>query len=241
MPRIFGQEVDKKTLWIGGGLMAAAVAVVVFLRARAGAAAAEEAGVPQQQADQGYGMSIGAPTAGVASDYQSQIDTAQQHAQEIANQYQQNLVKQQQTQFDFEQRQREMLAPDLLENERSQLAVDTHYNKTVAKTRVSCPKGQGKALDPDGHLYCRQKTSGIPIVSDLQRVVSGLVYGAAGAAPTIGYDAARAAAQYYMGQTFPTTAGVPSGKKRKSTPPIAPSSTLPTVEIHQPYGLPEGI
>jgi hypothetical protein len=149
MPVIFGHEVDKRTLWIGGGLMAVAIAVVVFLRAKAGAAANEEAGAPSQpQPDQGYGMSIGAPTGAVADGYQQQIDTAEEQAKVIANKYQSNLVQQQQTQFDFEQRQREQLAPDILANERSQLAVETHYNKTKANTRVSCPKGSGERSTP---------------------------------------------------------------------------------------------
>jgi hypothetical protein len=240
MPVIFGHEVDKRTLWIGGGLMAVAIAVVVFLRAKAGAAANEEAGAPSQpQPDQGYGMSIGAPTGAVADGYQQQIDTAEEQAKVIANKYQSNLVQQQQTQFDFEQRQREQLAPDILANERSQLAVETHYNKTKANTRVSCPKGSGKALGPDGEMYCRQKSSGLPVVTDLIRTAHGLVYGAAAAAPSIGYDAAKAAAQYYMGKTFPTTAVV-RARGSQSTPPIAANGQLPTVEIHQGYGL-EGV
>jgi hypothetical protein len=221
--RIFGQEVERKHLLIGGGLIAAAIAVVVFLRARAGASAAQAAPQPADgdQAGYGGGMSVAAPTGAVADQYQQQLDNAQLEAQSIANQYQSNLVKQQQTQFDFQQRMQEMLAPDLLSNEQSKLAAETHYNKTVANTRIACPGKQGVAQAPDGSLYCRDKTSGIPILTDTLRAVEGVVYGARQAAPEVGYDAAKQAAQFYTGKVFaPKTGKIAGGKL--PTPPIAP-------------------
>ena len=84
--RIFGQEIERKTLIIGGGLIAAAVAVVVWLRARAASTATAEA--PAAQPDQGYGMSVPAPSGAVADQYQQQLDNSQLEAQKIANTYQ---------------------------------------------------------------------------------------------------------------------------------------------------------
>src|SRR5438552_53514 len=117
---IFGQEIEKKTLWIGGGLAAAAVAVIVFIRARAASAGATDASAaqPAQQPDQGAGMSVAAPTGQVADQYQQQMDKAQLEATGIANQYQRNLVTQQQKQFNFQQSQAEALAPDFLAREK---------------------------------------------------------------------------------------------------------------------------
>src|SRR5437870_7275591 len=100
MPVIFGHELKGKTLWIGGGLIAAAVAVVVFIRARAAASTPAQAAAAQPQ-DQG-GMSVAAPTGQVAEQYQQQMQNSELEAQAIANKYQSNLVKQQETQFAFQ-------------------------------------------------------------------------------------------------------------------------------------------
>ena len=120
---IFGQEIERKHLFIGGGLIAAAVAVVVWLRARAASAAPADAQA-QQATDQGqgYGMSVAAPTGQVADQYQEQMANSQLEAQKIANTYQSNLVTQQEKQFSFQQRQMEALAPAYQAEERSALA-----------------------------------------------------------------------------------------------------------------------
>src|SRR5690242_7359150 len=131
--RIFGQEIERKTLIIGGGLIAAAVAVVVWLRARAASSASAEAPAPQP--DQGYGMSVPAPTGQVADQFQQQLDNSQLEAEKIANTYQRNLVTQQQRQFDFQQSQFEALAPAYQAEQRSEIAVQTHFNKIG---RASC-------------------------------------------------------------------------------------------------------
>ena len=223
MPVIFGQEMNKKRLLVIGGVIAAGVAVVVYLRYRA--AQETPAGAPQPTDDQtAYGaggggpLSIPAGSDAAASSYQQQLDQADLQAKSIANAYQQNLVTQQQKQFDLEQRLQEMVLPE-------QAAAEAHYYKTVAKTKISCPGGQGLAQSPDGQLYCRQKTSGswgpIP-TGDIVRTVKGLIYGAEAAAPEIGYSASKQAAQAYLGQYLPSPT-----KKQKvvtgGTVPIAPA------------------
>lgn len=244
MPVIFGQHLTTKTMWIGGGLAAAAVAAVVAIRARAGAS--EPPATAAATEDQGYGvggaMSIGAPTQGVADAYSSQMSNAEQQAAALANKYQQNLIDQQQRQFDFQQRQMEALSGDYLERERSALAAETHYNKTVAKTRISCPGNGAVYQTVDGQLACRQKTSGgflgIPLGSAF-RTVQGFFSGLEAAAPEIGYGAAKQAASYYTGKTFggpavtnpvkPSTPGInpyPQVETRKVTP------TLPLPSPH---------
>src|SRR5947207_862774 len=90
---LFGMEIEKKKLLIGGVVIAAAVAVVVWLRARAAAQAPADAQAAPQP-DQG--MTVPAPGgAGVADQYQQQLDNGQLEAQKIANTYQSNLVEQQ--------------------------------------------------------------------------------------------------------------------------------------------------
>lgn len=223
--RIFGQEIERKQLLIGGGLIAAAVAVVVWLRARSASAAVSAA--PAAQPDQGYGMSVAAPTGQVADQYQQQLQNSELEAQSIANTYQANLVKQQQTAFDFQQRQAEALAPSFLKEQQSELAAQEHYYKTVANTRISCPGGQGVAQSPGGQLYCRQKTSGgilgIPI-GDVFRTIQGFVGGVEAAAPSIGYQTAQDAARYYTGKVFTPSAPTAKPKLPKTTPPIAPTT-----------------
>jgi hypothetical protein len=231
--RIFGQEVERKHLLIGGGLLAAAVAVIVFLRARAGASV--QATEQQQPQDAGYGggMSVAAPSGQVADAYQQQLDNSELEAKNIANTYQKQLMTQQQTQFDFQQKMNEQLAPDILANEQSQLAVDTHYNKTVAKTRIGCPPGMAKIGNPDGSgVSCVPKNSGIPIVSDLVRSVKGLGRGVAQAAPEVGYAAAKQAGNAWIysqltpkdAEGVPVSASNPKPARRSvGTVPIAPT------------------
>ncbi len=246
---IFGMDLDRKQLLIGGGLIAAAVAVVVFLRARAAsqaAAADQTAPQPDQSQGAGGGMSIPAPTQGVADQYQQQLDNAQLQAQTIANQYQTNLVGQQQKQFDLQQRMAELLAPSVAAEQQSALAVETHYNKAAADTRLACPGNAGVATDPStGQLYCRQKTSGgilgIP-VGDVFRTFQNFLGGVEAAAPNIGYNTAQQAAAYYTGKAFPSPGtsaakGNPAArpapqKPIPSTPGIAPSP----VSVGHGYG-----
>lgn len=236
MPVIFGREVPTKTLWIGGGLAAAAVAIIVYLRARAASNAAAEAPAPQP--DQGAaGMSVAAPGGpGVADQYQQQLQNSELEAQSIANQYQRNLVTQQEKQFAFQQSQMEALAPAYQAEQRAQLAVQTHYLTAASKAAVSCPGNASLRTAPDGSLYCRQKTSGgflgIPI-GDIFRTVQGFIGGVEAAAPSIGYQAANEAAQYYTGKVFrtPSAGAQPAQRQQTYTPPLAP----------QTGGLPIGI
>ncbi len=195
--RVFGKEVEQKTLWIGGGLAAAAVAVIVWLRSRAATAPSTE--TQAQQPDQGYGMTVGAPSGQVADQYQQKIQNSELEAQAIANKYQSNLVTQQQTQFDFQQKMSELLAPDILSEQQSELAAETHYQKTVAGTKISCPPGQALGQDPDGNLSCRQKGSGAwgPLpVGGASRAAKGFVRGVEVEAPEAGRQLTRAAEKY---------------------------------------------
>jgi hypothetical protein len=241
MPVIFGKEVPTKTLWIGGGLMLAAVAVIVFLRARAGGSASpSDDQPPAEQGDfGGGGMSIGAPTGAIADDYQNRLNQSEIEAQQIANTYQRNLVAQQERAFNFEQAQAELLAPQLMEFEKARIGAETHYQKAAAKAAISCPGKASVRTDPaTGQLYCREKTSGIPVVTDLIRTAEGVVYGARQAAPEIGYNVAKDAAAFYSQKTFPTVSRpapkqptkqtVPTKRTRiyepgGSTPPISPT------------------
>ncbi len=162
--RIFGQEVERKHLLIGGGLLAAAVAVIVFLRSRATASQpTQEASEPQQ--DYGYGgMSVGAPTQQVADQYQQQLQNAELEAQGIANQYQRNLVNQQEKQFSFQNTMQEMLAPEILAYETQRIKADTVFERAKEKIPIACPPGYARARDTEGNLTCNPKGSGNKIV-----------------------------------------------------------------------------
>jgi len=227
--RIFGKEIPTKTAWIGGGLMLAAVAVIVFLRARAGGGGAVVGEQPtDEQGDFGGGMSIGAPSGAVADEYQSRLDQSEIEAQQIANTYQRNLVAQQERAFNFEQAQAELLAPNLMELEKARLGTETHYQKAAAKAAISCPGKASVRTDPaTGQLYCREKTSGIPVVTDLIRSVEGVVYGVRQAAPEIGYETAKQAAKYYTAREFGTSS-VPA--------PKAPTPPAKKTRVLQPAG-----
>jgi len=224
--QIFGHHVPHRTVWIAGGI-GVVIAIVLYLRARASAAA--DQGAPAPQPDQAGGMTVAAPTGAVADQYQQQMDNAQLQAQTIANQYQSNLVNQQQKQFDLQQRISELLAPDVVQQQRAALAVQTHFDTAASKAAVSCPGNASLRTGPDGQLYCRQKTSGgvlgVP-VGDLFRTVQGFVSGVEAAAPTLGYQTAQQAATYYTGQLFPPKAPVSPRPASVGTPPIAPAPTL---------------
>ena len=250
MPVIFGHEIPVKALWIGGGLIAAAVAVMVFLRARAAGAAAQPPPAPPQADTGGYGgggMTVSAPTDQVASDYQTQLQNAQLTSQNIANQYQQQLLTQQQTQFDFQQKQQNLLAPAYQQEQQSALAVQTHYNQAAANAQVSCPGSASVRTDPStGQLYCRQKTSGgflgIPL-GDIGRTIQNAIGGVEAAAPTLGYQFAQQAASYYTGQLFPTGTRQQTqqaARPSQATVPFAqhtnpiPSGPAPTPVLNNP-------
>ncbi len=216
--RIFGQEVEKKKLLIGGGLLAAAVAVIVFLRARAGASVQQAAAAPQEDAGYGGGMSVAAPSGQVASAYEQQMQNSELEAQVIANKYQQNLVTQQEKQYEFQNRMQEQLAPDILANERQTLAADTEFQRVKTKIPFACPPDYARAKDVNGDLTCNPKGSGSPITHSY-RAVNEFTHGIEQEAPSLGRQAARDAFAYGEAQL-----GIPpGGGKRKSTPPIAPS------------------
>lgn len=237
---LFGHHIPHKTFWIGAGLIAAAVAVVVFLRARAASQAATAADTSAPQPDQGgYGMTVGAPTQGVADQYQQDLNNAQLQSQNLANQYQQQLATQQQKQFDFQMSQQQALAPAYQMEESAALAAQSHYYKTVADTRISCPGNAGLAQDPNGNLYCRQKTSGgflgIPI-GDIGRTVQNFVSGVEAAAPTAGYNLANEAAQLYGTAVLP---GQITGNTAFNAKP--PQTTRPTTVPRTPGIAPNGV
>ena len=172
MPVIFGKEVSTKTLWIGGGLIAAAVAVVVFLRARASTAPQEAAGA-QPAADYGYGgMSVAAPSQQAADQYQQQLQNADLEAASLANQYQKNLITQQERQFNFQMSQEELLAPVYRETAKAQLGADKAYFEAKAKIPIACPPGYARARDADGNLVCNPKGSGNKIVKAVESGVA---------------------------------------------------------------------
>lgn len=243
---IFGHHVPHKTVWIGGGLAVAAVAVIVWLRARAAAnAAAQPEAAPQSDQSAysggGGGISVPAPTSEVADQYQQQLQNSQLRAADLANQYQQNLIAQQQKQFDFQMKQQEALAPAYQQEEASALAVQTHYNRAAADVRLACPGNAGVAADPTtGQLYCRQKTSGgilgIP-VGDVFRTAQNFVGGVEAAAPSIGYQAANQAAQYYTGKVFAAAparqaAQYPGGTQMSGGAPVGINGPVSTVHIY---------
>src|SRR5436190_72435 len=239
--RILGQEIERKHLFIGGGLIAAAVAVVVFLRARAAQSTAAGAPAPQPDQGQGYGMSVAAPTGQVADQYQQQLQNTELEAGKIANRYQSNLVEQQEKQFAFQQSQYEALAPAYQAEQRSALAVETHYNTAASKAAISCPGNASVRTDPaTGQLYCRQKTSGgflgIPI-GDVFRTVQNFVSGVEAAAPNIGYQTAEQAASYYTGKAFPQRTVAASSGNPASRPVQQPAN--PTPPARQPAFAPQ--
>lgn len=239
--QIFGHHVKHQTVWIAAGI-GAIIAVVLYLRARASAAAG--AAAPAPQPDQGAGMSVAAPTGSVASDYQQQLDNAQLQGQSIANQYQSNLVSQQQKQFDLQQRMAELLAPDMLKQQQSALAVETHFNTALSKAAVSCPGNASLRSVPDAQgnptYFCRQKTSGgflgIPL-GDIGRTIQNFVGGVEAAAPTIGYQAAQQAASYELGQVFPTKpAAIPNPTvAARPAAPVTPLSPVTATPVPHGY------
>lgn len=234
--RIFGQEIERKTLFIGGGLIAAAVAVVVWLRARAASQASAGASQDQAQSDQGYqgAMSIPAASTSQADQYQQQLQNAQLQGQDLANQYQSNLIAQQSKQADLQLQEAAAVAPSLEAAQSSYYQEQAHYQQDLLKSKVSCPGSQGVAIDPTtGQAYCRQKTAGLPIIGQALDAVQNFFTGVQAAAPQIGFNAANQAASVELGKYFPTapqpkpaggTPGVKAPIPQPSTPPIAPTS-----------------
>ena len=226
---VFGHHIPHKTIWIAAGI-GGVLALVLYLRSRASAASAAAAGAPAPQPDQGAGMTVAAPSGAMADQYQEQLNNADLQAQTIANQYQQQLVTQQQKQFDLQQSIASQLVPDVVNQQRAALAVQTHFDTAASKAAVSCPGTASLRTGPDGQLYCRQKTSGgflgLPL-GDVERTLQNFVSGVEAAAPTIGYQTAQQAAGYYTGQFFPkapAAAPNPTTQPRAAvgTPGIAP-------------------
>lgn len=197
---IFGHHIKHQYVWAAAGI-GGLIALVLYLRARASAQAADTAAAAPQP-DQGAGMTVAAPTPGVADQYQNDLNNSQLQAQNLANAYQQNLITQQQKQFDLQQSIAEQLAPDVVKQQRAALAVQTHYDTAASKAPVSCPGNASLRTAPDGSLYCREKTSGVPIITPIIRTAENLVYGAEQAAPSIGYQMAQQAAQDYSRKVF---------------------------------------
>lgn len=97
---IFGHDIPKKTAFIGGGLIAAAVAVVVWLRARSASAAAAQAPPmppPDTSGASGGAMSIPAYTPAQADQYSNGMLQDQLAALGLATQYQYGLQQSQQS------------------------------------------------------------------------------------------------------------------------------------------------
>lgn len=233
--RIFGHEIENKKLLIGGGVVAAIVVVVMVLRARAAAASASDQSAAQSAADQaaaaqGAGMSVAAPTSDVASDYQTQLQNAQLQSANIANQYQQQLMQQQQTAFNFQQGIQQAIAPSIEAEQTAQNSAQAHYYQTVANTKITCPGAQGVAQSVSGGLYCRQKTAGFLGIGQIGDAVQNALVGVETAAPTIGYNAANAAANFYLN---PASAGFVGGNGGSSSymPVSASPQTFPAPSI----------
>ena len=222
--QLFGQEVSKKTLLIGGGLMAAAVVLLVWLRSRAGSAQSTGHPMPDQPQDYSSGgMTVAAPTPAMADSYTQAMQNAELDATKIANDYQRNLMQQQEKQFDFQMGMQQQLLPEMMRLEKSRMGVEEHYNKAAAKAAVSCPGNASVRTDPaTGELYCRGKTSGswgpVPVGS-IVRAAKGVIYGAEQAAPSIGYEVARDAAHYYTGKVFGPAATTKTQPKHTANVP----------------------
>jgi hypothetical protein len=232
---LFGHHIPPKTLWIAAAV-GGVLALVLYLRARASAAAGTAAA---PQPDQGAGMTVAAPSGTMADQYQEQLNNADLQAQTIANQYQSNLVTQQQKQFDLQQSIASQLVPDVVNQQRAALSVQTHFDTAASKAAVSCPGSASLRTGPDGQLYCRQKTSGgflgIPL-GDIGRTVQNFVGGVEAAAPTIGYQTAQQAASYYAGQLFSPKPAAPARPVAR-TPGIAPGPTF--TDVLAPHGYPQ--
>lgn len=96
---LFGHEISKKTLWIGGGVLVVAVVVIWRLRSQAAAANSAGAVAPDQPADQsgaGGGYTVQAPTQAAADQYSQQMAQDSLAAQGQALQYLFGLQQQQQ-------------------------------------------------------------------------------------------------------------------------------------------------
>ena len=193
MPVILGKEVSSKTLWIGGGLMAAAVAVIVLLRARSSAPAPAAATPATDDYGAGYGgsISVPAPSQGMADSYTQAMQNADIEAAKIANDYQKMLVTQQRKQFDFEAAQMEAMAPEYQRTAKAELAAEEAYYKAKAKIPIACPPGYARARDVNGDLVCNPKGSGNKIVKAVERGVADSAeqlirsYGASIAPPSL--------------------------------------------------------
>ena len=237
MPRIFGQEVSGKTLWIVLGVIAAGVAVVVYVRSRAGAAPVDVGapGMPADTGGGGGGYAVPAPTQDTAAGYNSALQDVQLEAARFGLEQQKQQAAEQQRQFDladqlsgaYNQMQMALFgqqtqvgasqAAYAAEQYRTYEAAQEVVTRSVkGKKKVECPVGQHLVVLADGTPTCQAKGGGgfnfSTIFTGIGQIATGLFQGAAAAAPGIGYGAANAYAAPYTG-----------GARRPYTPPIAPT------------------
>lgn len=244
MPEIFGEElntrekflgVPKKWLpWILGAV--GAFVLLMYLRGRSGSSASSPTPVPNQlPSGGGGGMTVAVPNS---SDAQTRLDNEQLQAAQLQNQYQQNLISQQQQQFDLGQKFREAILPSevALANSQNMLqqqyaAAGANYFKQLSGKQVSCPGDASVRIDPTtGQAYCRQKTSGgilgIPVGQIAQSFVNFFT-GVQQAAPQVGSQLTQAAGSYYsaqigaggIGSLFPRSQGSTSTGISIASPP----------------------
>jgi len=242
MPRIFGQEIQGKTLWIILGVIAAGVAVVVYVRSRG---SVDTGGaVPQAPPDEGVGggggggIPVAAPSADAGDNYntalkQVQLDAAkfgldQERMEAVERQRQYDLSAELQKGYNnlqlalFGQQQQvgESQARYASEYYRTAEAAQDVITRSVqGKKQVECPPGQHLVVTPKGGASCQAKGGGgfsfKTVFTGAGDVLRGIFQGAAAAAPGIGYGAA----QYGAAQ-----AGVLPGG-RPVAPRQAPSGT----------------
>lgn len=220
MPRIFGQEIQGKTLWIVLGVIAAGVAVVVFVRSRGGAG--EPAFAAPEAAPEGGGFSGGggggfaipAPSAPMADNYNTalegiqldaarfQLDQARREAGEQARQFDlaysvnQAWADLQRNLFGLETQVGGARAGYEMEQYRTaQAAQEVVTRHTKTKKKVECPPGEHLVVTPEGGAHCQAKGGGgfslKTAFTGAGNVVRGIFQGAAAAAPGIGYGAAQ--------------------------------------------------
>jgi hypothetical protein len=237
MPRIFGQEVSGKTLWIVLGVIAAGVAVVVYVRSRGGTAAPEGAALPAPAdfGGGGGGYAVPAPSSGAADSYNAELQNVQLEAAKFGLEQQKQEAAEQKRQFDladeltaaynqmqaalFGQQTQVGAAQAAYAEEQyrtAQAAQEVVTRSVKGKKKVECPVGEHLVVLADGTPACQAKGGGgfnfSTIFSGIGQIATGLFQGAAAAAPGIGYGAANAYAAPYTG-----------GPRRPYTPPIAPS------------------
>jgi len=195
MPRIFGQEIQGRTLWIVLGVIAAGVAVVVYVRSRAAAAGGQE--TPQEAPPDygsygggggGGGIPVAAPTQEAADTFTSRLQDIQLRAAEFGLQREKNEALQQEQQFNLGlgvQRAYAGLQEAIYGGQTVLQGRLTEAYKNP-KLKVECGKGESSYIDPQTGQYACKKSgkSGLKAVGDtLGNAFLGVIRGAgAGAA-----------------------------------------------------------